>query len=77
MGGVVRKSRLKLLRLPDWEFLTYEEVANILDVSPRQVRRWGSDYGLPLLKLSPHCVRVNVGDLRRWMKSRRVVSRKK
>jgi len=69
-GGSVRKSELDLVKFPDWQFLTLKEVASLLKVSYRQVRRWVSEDGLRVYNFGRRCLRVRSGDLRKWLKKR-------
>lgn len=51
-------------------FLTLQEVADLLSVSIRYVRQLRQSGALPIVRLSPKCLRVRPEDLERFIQDR-------
>jgi excisionase family DNA binding protein len=52
------------------DFLTLNEVADMLRVHPLTIRRWMADDGLPVVRISRQTVRVSRVALDEWLASR-------
>jgi len=57
------------------KFLTPNDVANRLQVSPRTIRRWMRDGELPAILMPSNDYRVDPQDLARWEAERREIGR--
>lgn len=55
---------------PAGGFLTLQEVADLLNVSIRYVRQLRQSGALPIVRLSPKCLRVRPEDLERFIGER-------
>jgi excisionase family DNA binding protein len=55
---------------PRDRFLTLRQVAEVLNVSPRYVRTLRQSGSLPVVRLSPRCIRVRPEDLDRLVEER-------
>ncbi|PSR27336.1 MAG: DNA-binding protein [Sulfobacillus benefaciens] len=53
------------------KYLTVEEVAAQLQVTPRTIQRWIRIEGLPAIKLA-RAVRVDADDLVQWLELRKI-----
>jgi excisionase family DNA binding protein len=53
------------------KYLTVEEVAAQLQVTPRTIQRWIRIEGLPAIKLA-RAVRVDADDLVHWLELRKI-----
>lgn len=52
------------------QYLTVEEVARQLQVTPRTIQRWIRLEGLPAIKLA-RAIRVDADDLAQWLDARK------
>lgn len=55
------------------KYLTVDEVATQLQVTPRTIQRWIRVEGLPAIKIG-RAVRVNADDLAHWLDARKMRS---
>jgi excisionase family DNA binding protein len=55
-------------------YLTVSQVADRLQVSQRQVRRWLSDGSIGATRLGPHAIRIADNDLAHFLVTRRAPS---
>jgi excisionase family DNA binding protein len=54
--------------------LLIEEASRRMQVSPSTVRRYITERGLPVVKLSPRAVRIDAKDLEAWIRARAVAA---
>jgi len=58
----------------DQNFLTPQEVSDLLQVSVQTVRRWIKDEHLPAYKVGPRMWRISTTDLDAWLEEQRSTS---
>jgi excisionase family DNA binding protein len=68
----MRKHFDPIVGSPNGDILTDEQVANLLNITPRTLRLWRTTRGLPHIKLTSKVVRYRRADIDTWLQQHSV-----